>query len=615
MVQISACVITKNEEKNIERSIQSYKEIADEIILVDTGSLDRTIDIADKHGAKIYHYDWDNNFAKAKNFALSKASGEWIVFLDADEYFDKETANLLPNVLNQINSNKLFDALNVKMIHTDGYNGRVISENPAIRIFRNRKSIRFIGSIHEKPMNNGSILNALNPSNLHLKIFHTGYKVGENLIAKFKRNLVLLEKQLESNEVDGMTYYYLSATHSSLGNHELAIKYGYETLKNNQIFESLVAHKPYVFIIKGMLELYPKYSLHEIRTIMSIAIDKFFYHPEIIRLRADLYKKLSMYDEAISDYLTSLEMNDEFNKLLLNDFYMYKDVVYQELGNLMILKKKIDSALQYFLLSLKENKYNQESLLALINISHNINIADFIYLINTIYHNDSLEDMGFLVKFLSQLKSEAVIYYQEIWNKKFEKEDLTIVITLLILKRFEEAYNLIFDLLRKHQVEQLEIFLFITCLVLDKKEYYKDTLKVIKDEELCYIIKCLLGKEDYNSTSKDTVINIIRELCLLKEDQAIELLLNKLTLNKKVFFENIGNLYFNIRKFEEAQIWFNKTLKSNVFSNERDVLFKLGVCYYQLNDKNKAYINFIKAQNLGYNKEDLNQYYIWLLEI
>ena len=84
MLKISACVITKNEEKNIEKWLECMSELADEIILIDTGSEDHTVDIAEKYNAKIYHIKWENDFSKAKNYAIEKASGDWIIFLDAD---------------------------------------------------------------------------------------------------------------------------------------------------------------------------------------------------------------------------------------------------------------------------------------------------------------------------------------------------------------------------------------------------------------------------------------------------------------------------------------------------------------------------------------------------
>ena len=74
MKTLSLCMITKNEEKNISRCLDSIKDIVDEIIIVDTGSTDKTIEIAKSYGANIYHYKWNNDFSKARNVSLQKAT-------------------------------------------------------------------------------------------------------------------------------------------------------------------------------------------------------------------------------------------------------------------------------------------------------------------------------------------------------------------------------------------------------------------------------------------------------------------------------------------------------------------------------------------------------------
>ena len=82
---VSLCMIVKNEEKYIAKCLASVKPIVDEMIVVDTGSTDRTKDIAEAFGAKTYDFQWDNDFAKARNYSISKAEGDWIFVLDADE--------------------------------------------------------------------------------------------------------------------------------------------------------------------------------------------------------------------------------------------------------------------------------------------------------------------------------------------------------------------------------------------------------------------------------------------------------------------------------------------------------------------------------------------------
>jgi len=87
---ISLCMIVKNEEKVIERCLSSVAHLVDEVVIVDTGSIDNTKEIITRYTSNIYDFEWINDFSAARNFAASKATGEWILVLDADEYIDEE---------------------------------------------------------------------------------------------------------------------------------------------------------------------------------------------------------------------------------------------------------------------------------------------------------------------------------------------------------------------------------------------------------------------------------------------------------------------------------------------------------------------------------------------
>ncbi|MBK7632424.1 MAG: glycosyltransferase family 2 protein [Ignavibacteriales bacterium] len=85
MPTLSLSMIVKNEERHLARCLSSVKDVVDEIVIVDTGSTDNTIEIAESFNAKIFHFDWVNDFSAARNFALTKCIGNWILYLDADE--------------------------------------------------------------------------------------------------------------------------------------------------------------------------------------------------------------------------------------------------------------------------------------------------------------------------------------------------------------------------------------------------------------------------------------------------------------------------------------------------------------------------------------------------
>ncbi|WP_338379141.1 glycosyltransferase family 2 protein, partial [Enterococcus faecium] len=85
MVSVSLCMIVKNEEEVLERCLKSVYELVDEIIIVDTGSEDATVSIAQSYTDKVYFFEWCNDFSKARNFSYSKATKDYIFFMDADE--------------------------------------------------------------------------------------------------------------------------------------------------------------------------------------------------------------------------------------------------------------------------------------------------------------------------------------------------------------------------------------------------------------------------------------------------------------------------------------------------------------------------------------------------
>lgn len=151
-ISISQCMIVKNEEKNIRQALSWAKTIVKEQIVVDTGSTDNTVEIARSMGAKIFYFDWCDDFSAAKNFAVEQASGDWIVFLDADEYCTLQDTAKIPEIIQTME--KQFppaerpDVIRATWAQLND-KGDVFSVSEQDRIFRNRKDIRYQNPIHE----------------------------------------------------------------------------------------------------------------------------------------------------------------------------------------------------------------------------------------------------------------------------------------------------------------------------------------------------------------------------------------------------------------------------------------------------------------------------------
>ncbi|MEG0237093.1 MAG: glycosyltransferase family 2 protein [Cetobacterium sp.] len=143
-MKISLCMIVKNEEKYLERCLNSVKNIVDEIVIVDTGSSDKTVEIAKKFTNRIYFYKWHNDFAAARNFSFSKATNNYIMWLDADDIFSENQSTLFLE-----RKKKLYeDFIRIKYITNIDSNGNIVHSNYRARIIKKGK-YSWQGQIHE----------------------------------------------------------------------------------------------------------------------------------------------------------------------------------------------------------------------------------------------------------------------------------------------------------------------------------------------------------------------------------------------------------------------------------------------------------------------------------
>jgi len=152
---ISVAYITFNEEKYIERSIRSVQSIADEIIVLDHFSEDRTVNICNSFGARVFQTKWVHDFSYSKNIAASLCSEPWILFLDADEHLEGENLDLIKTAIdNSVGGDIVswsFIRKNHYPIHEHDspFYGPPFYPDFQVRLFRNREEIYFSGAVHE----------------------------------------------------------------------------------------------------------------------------------------------------------------------------------------------------------------------------------------------------------------------------------------------------------------------------------------------------------------------------------------------------------------------------------------------------------------------------------
>jgi glycosyltransferase involved in cell wall biosynthesis len=168
MPKLSLNMIVKNEGENLARAIQSVKNVVDEIIVVDTGSADKTKTIARSFGAKVFDFEWINNFSAARNFALDKSSGDWVIYLDADEELSTGSVNELRKIIHDkpAGVNCLVQSL--------GQDNNLSGIMKFPRLFPLNDKIRFSGRVHEQ-IEPSLIKNNFRIKDYAIKIIHYGY--------------------------------------------------------------------------------------------------------------------------------------------------------------------------------------------------------------------------------------------------------------------------------------------------------------------------------------------------------------------------------------------------------------------------------------------------------
>lgn len=214
-VRISQCMIVKNEESNIGKALSWGKEIMWEQIVVDTGSTDRTVEIAVEMGASVYHFPWIDDFAAAKNFAIGKAEGDWIAFLDADEALAPEDAGKLLSILNQLQTTDA-DGVTAAWMQMDD-EGQVTAGGTQIRIFRNRTGLGYRRRIHEQLVLFDGTPMRIADGTAELSILHSGYSGKAKEKKESDRNYRLILKELEDHPDDYEMLGYLGDEYYSAG--------------------------------------------------------------------------------------------------------------------------------------------------------------------------------------------------------------------------------------------------------------------------------------------------------------------------------------------------------------------------------------------------------------
>jgi tetratricopeptide (TPR) repeat protein len=212
-LRLSLCMIVRDEQEMLPRCLAAVAEAVDEIVIVDTGSIDTTVEIARSFGARVIEHEWTGSFAEARNVSFDAAEGDWLMYLDADEVLVAEDAPLL----RELSTRTWREAFYLSETNYTGDldDGTAVTHN-ALRVFRNRPEYRFEGRLHEQIANRlpGYLPERLEATSIRVE--HYGYLgVVRDSREKSRRNIELLRLQQAESPPTPFLHYNLGSEYAA----------------------------------------------------------------------------------------------------------------------------------------------------------------------------------------------------------------------------------------------------------------------------------------------------------------------------------------------------------------------------------------------------------------
>lgn len=621
---ICACMIVKDEEELLPGCLESIRSWIDDIIIVDTGSTDRTVEIARSYGAKVYFQEWEGNFSKARNYSLSKATCDWIFVIDADEEFVQEDLPILRGAVNQ----DKYRIISVNVYNMDKETGEYSSFLPSSRFFRRDAGFCYDGIVHNQLRSDEDevILR------MGVRIKHFGYNLPpEKMKKKLARSRELLEKQLEEDPDNPFVHF----------NYAQLLR-GTTVTADDELCDLILRHAIRAVElsntdIKGTLAIHLQ-GLHQ--QVTTLIIQRKYEEAEKICLRAlqlkpdyldaivslgHIYggmKKLDKAEEHFKKYLEEQEKYDP-SKETLNVILLHvrsRHVGYYGIAMIKQYQKDFAGAEEYFLKTLEELDPFKDAHLRLANIYLDrkdmekalIHIdkeliwkpdSDLANLYKARYFgmkNEDIEAEKFLNKAveLTEDNPEVLERAGVFWADRHQFNKAVHVLEKLI--RLQPTYEHGLWLLAKAYYDSAD---FENSLAIYERylEINSDNANAINDMANCYF---KLG--DYENAEKifskalrvdDNMAVTYRNLGLTKlhlgkPKEALPLLENYISISPDDFDIElaIGSIYSQSARYTEAIPHFERYLTANPGSLEG--LFSISECYYHLGYVDSAAIGY-----------------------
>lgn len=624
-MKLSIAMIVKNEEKNLERTLkplikfQGY--IDSEIVIVDTGSIDKTVEIAQKYTDKVFFHQWNDDFGDMRNISISHCSGEWVMIIDADEelYDVEELINLFKDE-NPILKN--YGCIMVNVVDFQGDVEKSLEKGGISRVARifKRKDAKFVGKIHEQPAIVGEIF-ATDIRFIHYGYDNNNYKLMEY---KFNRNIKLLLENLKEKPNDIYTLYQIAVAYHMHKERAEALKYikkAYEKCKEKNEEKEYVLHKycellyelqEYILLENIVKEANEKYD----------SLDYYFFAGEAFGKNNNFEKAIEMYEKYLKCYS---KMESRADNLSVTSNVITKGAKDTVNYNLAVYYYKKGMTL--------------EALEALKNIKDEIILKNNLLMSFKIIISDkSWEDLQWINRLVNNYNYEEILYYthdelslEELnsIDEKYLEGDIKEIIEIVRYFKTNGNINETISSRLKRIMEERKIPYLIYVYYILSNNIYDIKLFIEYGENKLETILAQLINKYYDMN--DILMFYIKEHKVLSFDDIfitsvicrVMLLVGKISLEdkKEVFLNYLSSRYYIIVKCYKDEVISNKKwILSNddkMVLNIKEILQKRYINLHEyINDMKEfikvesPYINYINIfhENLGIDvNEDMKE--------
>ena len=301
--RLSLCMIMRDEEEHLARCLTSVQGVVDEIVIVDTGSIDRSVEIAESFGARVLHEDWRGDFAAPRNTGIDAATGDWILVLDADE--------------------ELVDGARLRdLLHEEDMEGFCFREvnfigeergiesvvNSAFRLFRNRPQYRYSGALHEQIMGTVDPRGGECTRFVGIEIHHYGYlEPTSRAKEKTDRNMAIVMEEVRRKPDDSFTLFNAGVEYQRVGRFDEALEYFSRSFAH---LPSLKAYYASLLLRNIVATLNSLERWDEALDVLADALQAYPDFTDLHYLQGQIHTSRREYRAAVKSFRRAIDLGD-----------------------------------------------------------------------------------------------------------------------------------------------------------------------------------------------------------------------------------------------------------------------------------------------------------------